>query len=72
MTSNRMSQFYQNYTVHIPPKRAVNLSLAEIQNPGGWSRNSAVTVKKCSRVSFRLGLVHWFTDCVGEDERVDV
>jgi hypothetical protein len=37
--------------------------------PGGWSRNSAV--KKGSRVSFRLRL-HWFTDRVGEDERLDV
>ena len=36
---------------------------------GVGSRISAV--KKGSRISFRLGL-HWFTDCVGEDERMDV
>ena len=36
---------------------------------GGRSRNSAV--KEGNRVCFRLGL-HWFTDCVGKDERLDV
>ena len=55
------------YLESVQPIR--NLRRSRSRGPGGWSRNSAV--KKGSRVSFRLGL-HWFTDRVGEDERLDV